>query len=321
MKFKTSIFILLTVLLGTTACSQEGTPSPTMTLTAIATAKPTLAPTRATPSSTMTMTATAIPTAPDPAATATAIPTEPAPTPRPTATPKPRVEEISFQSDHFTLVGDLQIPNTEGKHPVVIMVHGDGPVSRTGSGTYRPIMARFLSAGYAVFSWDKPGTGASTGEFVDGAYLLSDRASILVDAVQTLKEHPDIDPQRIGAWGISQAGYVMPLALRMTDDIAFMIADAFFNPIEVVEQTTIPVLAFFGDKDTQVDPFQGAQAYEDALQKAGNQNFHVELIPGVAHGIDFAETGCMDEYRRTVYAPEYLDSMEEWLVQLLEPGD
>jgi pimeloyl-ACP methyl ester carboxylesterase len=405
MKPKTfTLLTLLTVLLGMTACSQEATPTdvmPSPTQTEVAPAPKAI---QATPSPTMTMsptmTATAMPTkppptvTPPPTATASATPTEPAPTTAPI-----EVEEISFQSDHFTLVGDLRLPGGEGKHPAIIMVHGDGSINRTDSRKYLPIMERFLRAGYAVFSWDKPGTGASTGEFVDGAYLLSDRASILVDAVQTLKEHPAIDPTRIGAWGISQAGYVMPLALRMTDDIAFMIVvsgpgvdsigqtayligqqllcqgyseeqaqlaeqgfaemcraftyqefreskeyliqfpyaqrftgrditpeedwspwdrnvDAFFNPITVIEQTTIPVLAFFGEKDTQVDPFQGAQAYQEALQEAGNQNFRVELIPDVAHGMDFAETGCMDEYRQTVYAPEYLDLMEEWLVQL-----
>jgi dipeptidyl aminopeptidase/acylaminoacyl peptidase len=347
-------------------------------------------------------TATVIPTAPHSTATATptatAILTEPVPTTVPI-----EVEEISFQSDHFTVVGDLQIPAAEGKHPVIIMVHGDGGIDRTDSGKYRPIMERFLRAGYAVFSWDKPGTGESTGEFADGAYIISDRASILVDAVELLKEHPSIDPERIGAWGISQAGYVMPLALTMTDDIAFMIAISgpamdsysqgaylvgqlvfcaggseeearlveqqivkldkattyqeylenqtllvenpivrelgmipanitpedewepedrsrlsFFNPIEVIEQATIPVLAFFGEKDRQVDPFQGAGAYEQALQKAGNQHYRVELIPGVNHVLVPAETGCMNERRARVYAPEYLDLMEEWLGQLSE---
>jgi pimeloyl-ACP methyl ester carboxylesterase len=309
------------------------------------------------------------------------------------------VEKIHFQSEHFSLVGDLQIPGAEEKYPVVIMVHGDGRIDRYDSGKYRPIMERFLRVGYAVFSWDKPGAGASRGKLADDGEKISQRAAILVSAVERLQEHPAIDPERIGVWGISQAGAVIPMTLTMTDDIAFMIvvsgpgmdgidqtayllgqqlvcqgyseeegklvqeclsklpkatsyseyrecmetliqfpplnykeehitpedewapwdlsAGALFNPIEVIEQTTIPVLAFFGEKDTQVDPFQGAQAYEQALQKAGNQHYQVELIPGVAHCLDFAETGCMNEHRRRVYAPEYLDLMEEWLVQLL----
>jgi pimeloyl-ACP methyl ester carboxylesterase len=266
-------------------------------------------------------------------------------------------------------------------------------------------MERFLNAGYAVFSWDKPGTGASTGEFQDGSHILSDRAAILVDALNVIRQHPAIDAARIGLWGISQAGYVMPLALTQSDDIAFMIVvsgpgvdsidqmgyligqqircqgattadaaliqqsyvaarkaltykdyyenqtvlgefpavaeysslsllpkdawspwnrevDAFFNPITVIEQTAIPVLAFFGENDTQVDPIQGVAAYEAALAKTSHPQSHVELIPDVDHGLAFSETGCMYEQHNrslakwTNYAPEYLDLMETWLVQL-----
>jgi pimeloyl-ACP methyl ester carboxylesterase len=380
MRFKSlTLSVVLIALLSLAACGEK--PSPTTALTVTGQATPVVV--------TLVATAQATPTA-------IAVPTKAAPT-----AARVEVQQISFQSDHFTMVGDLQIPAVEGKHPAIIMVHGDGRIDRYDSGKYRPIMERFLCAGYAVFSWDKPGTGESTGEFVDGAWIVTDRASILVDAVEFLKGHPAIDPERIGVWGISQGGYVMPMALTMTDDIAFMIVvsgpgmdgieqfayligqqvlcagyseeeaslaqqsfaglaradtyqeyqdnwvalssvempegisftgreltpeedwspwdravDAFFNPMEVIERTTIPVLAFFGEKDRQVDPVQGAQAYEQALQKAGNQNHRVELIPGVAHVLAFAETGCMDEQRRRIYAPEYLELMEEWLVQL-----
>jgi acetyl esterase/lipase len=398
--------LLLTLILMVSCGTAEPTATP---LPATATRI-----TRAATNTPLPPTATAIPPTPTQTATAMANPTATAsPTTEPTPTVVPIVvEELRFQSGHFTLVGDLQVPNTEGKHPAIIMVHGDGGVDRYGSGTYHPIMERFLHAGYAVFSWDKPntswdepGTGESTGEFVDGAWIITDRASILVDAVEFLKKHPAMDPQRIGVWGISQGGIVMPMALPMTDDIAFMIVvsgpgvdsidqtayligqqllcegysaeeanlaeqgfanmckattyqefreskehliqfphaqrftgrditpeeewspwdrsvDAFFNPIEVIERTTIPVLAFFGEKDTQVDPFQGAQACEEALQKAENQNYQVELIPGVDHNIVLCESGCMDARDRRSradwlkYAPEYLDWMEEWLVQL-----
>jgi len=55
--------------------------------------------------------------------------------------------------------------------------------------------------------------------------------------------------------------------------------ESWWNPIEVIEQTTIPVLAFFGDKDTQIESNQGAHAYREALERAGNPNSRVELIP------------------------------------------
>jgi pimeloyl-ACP methyl ester carboxylesterase len=73
---------------------------------------------------------------------------------------------------------------------------------------------------------------------------------------------------------------------------------AFFDPITLVERTTIPVLAFFGEKDTQIDPFQGAEAYQAALERAGNANYRVVLVPGVDHSMIVSETGCMKERSR-----------------------
>lgn len=288
-------------------------------------------------------------------------------------------EEIAFNSGKFHLVGELRKPEADGKYPVVIMVHGDGKATSTQGGWYFPMMERFLKAGYACFSYDKPGYGRSTGKF-SRKRLRHERAEILVDCIEVLKKHASVDNNRIGVWGISQAGYVIPLALTMTDDIAFIVAvpcpgedgieqsaylvgqqvlcagysedearrmdqlfsicckartyneyaevaqqlvqntavphsmisgvapeedwsprdssdEGFFNPMEVIEHTKIPVLAFFGEKDTQVDPYQGKAAYEDALKKARNSNFRVELIPGVDHDMILCETGCMQERR------------------------
>jgi fermentation-respiration switch protein FrsA (DUF1100 family) len=89
--------------------------------------------------------------------------------------------------------------------------------------------------------------------------------------------------------------------------------DLFFDPVDVLEHTTIPVLAFYGELDKNIDPVQGAAAYEAALQKAGNQHYRVLTIPGVAHTLTPAKTGCLSESWSTSPAPEYLDTMEAWL--------
>jgi uncharacterized protein len=293
----------------------------------------------------------------------------------------PAVEEITFHSGEFTLVGDLRLPEGTGLFPVVLLIHGDGKADRTGGVYFLPIMERMLRAGYATFAWDKPGTGESTGN-INPFHVISERAQILLDAIEVMKAHPSIDPQRIGLWGISQAGYVMPYTLTQSDDISFMICiscagmsgedqttyqamamalcsgtsqnqaerrtellaelnaartyetyaeyvhyreviDALFstvsvssqinrfgiipekawlennpkfegwwNPIEVIEQVTIPVLAIFGDKDPQIDPIQGAQAYREALEHAGNPRSRVKLFHAANHGIAMSETGC-----------------------------
>lgn len=314
-------------------------------------------------------------------------------------------EEISFRSGSFEIVGDLVKPAGKGPFPVVLFVHGDGPNNRTSGVTYPPIMARMHRAGYATFAWDKPGTGESSGQ-IDRSRLFEQRSRIVLDAIAVVQGRPDIDPRRIGLWGVSQAGYIMPIVLSRSDDVAFMIAvscpgaagvdqgaylvarqavcaglpaedaaevqrllmaveraqtyeeyvslkerlggfpalasitelglnmrirpreewhvgnldgDYYWKPIEVIGQTTIPVLALFGERDTQVDPVQGARAYREALEQAGNPSFRVEVIPGVDHNLILSETGCLEERRRRSargwrnYPAHYLDLVEEWL--------
>lgn len=103
-----------------------------------------------------------------------------------TRQPKPaRVEEITFQSGEFTLVGDLRTPAGTGPFPVVLFVHGSGDANRVLFGAYLPLMERMLRAGYAVFSWDKPGSGESTGQLRE-PYLRHQRAQIVLDAIEVV---------------------------------------------------------------------------------------------------------------------------------------
>ncbi len=132
------------------------------------------------------------------------------------------VEEFTFQSGPFKVVGDLRLPAGNGPFPVVLFVHGDGPADRTGNMFFPPVMERMLQAGFATFAWDKPGTGESTGNLSE-PNLRHKRAQILLDAIKLMKSRQDIDPTRIGVWGGSQAGYVIPIALTQTEDIAFVI--------------------------------------------------------------------------------------------------
>ena len=128
-------------------------------------------------------------------------------------------EQFTFLSGHFKVVGELRIPSGDGKYPLVIMVHGDGPAYRH---YFFSLKKCFLRAGYATMMWDKPGFGRSTGKF-SNSHLRRERADILLDAVNHIKSHPRIYPNRIGVWGISQAGYVIPMAYPKTRDISFMI--------------------------------------------------------------------------------------------------
>lgn len=68
-------------------------------------------------------------------------------------------EEVRFRADHFDLVGDLVLPGTPGPHPAVIVVAGSGRQTRDSTPGYSAVRRTFGGAGFAVFSWDKPGNG------------------------------------------------------------------------------------------------------------------------------------------------------------------
>ncbi len=68
-----------------------------------------------------------------------------------------RIEEITFQSGRFDLVGELRTPAGTSPFPVVLFVHGDTPTAnRTMLGIYLPIMERMLQAGYTGILMGQP---------------------------------------------------------------------------------------------------------------------------------------------------------------------
>lgn len=83
----------------------------------------------------------------------------------------------------------------------------------------------------------------------------------------------------------------------------------------VIEHTTIPVLAVFGDMDRYVDPIQGAAAYEQALRSADNPNYQVELIPGAGHTMLMQSTMCGGGGSTS---ERYLELLLQWARRLNE---
>ncbi len=68
-----------------------------------------------------------------------------------------------------------------------------------------------------------------------------------------------------------------------------------WNPVRVIKQFNIPVLVIIGDKDTNMDPIQGAYAWKKVLEHAGNKHSRVELLPGVNHFMLQSESTCIDQ--------------------------
>ncbi|MEV7174995.1 CocE/NonD family hydrolase [Streptomyces sp. NPDC093224] len=134
-----------------------------------------------------------------------------------------REEAVTVHRGERTLDGVLATPPTgEGPFPLVVLVHGDGPVDATHDTFYRPLWEAFARAGYASLSWNKPGVDGSPGDWLDQS--MDDRAAEAADAIAWARTRPDVDGDRIGLWGASQAGWVLPGIVARDPGVRFVIA-------------------------------------------------------------------------------------------------
>lgn len=126
-------------------------------------------------------------------------------------------ETFSFKSRNHTLEGDLYLPATKGKHPIVVFAHGSGPSTRGVSffTTY------FLQLGIGVFTFDKQGAGKSQGDWETAG--LEELANDVAAAVNTIKSNPNINPKKIGILGNSQGGWVGSMAAAKSKDVSFLL--------------------------------------------------------------------------------------------------
>jgi pimeloyl-ACP methyl ester carboxylesterase len=128
-----------------------------------------------------------------------------------------REETVHFASDGITLAGTLVLPEGSQTHSAVVLFHGSGPQTRD------LFTARwFASEGIAALAYDKRGVGESSGDFRKVPLMeLSDDG---LGALKYLKSRKEIDAKRIGVWGLSQGGWLGPLAASRSADVAFVIA-------------------------------------------------------------------------------------------------
>lgn len=155
-----------------------------------------------------------------------------------------------FVNGNVRLSYRLDLPKGPGPFGAVAFGHGSGQQSKDSC---RFLADGFLSRGFATLCFDKRGVGQSTGTFVfvgakDSIPVFDDLASDLAAGVAFLRTRPEIDPKRIGLAGVSQAGWIVPLAAQKSG-AAFMVLlvgptvsvgiETFYS--NIVENTSAPL--------------------------------------------------------------------------------
>ena len=121
----------------------------------------------------------------------------------------------------LTLAATLHLPETDGPHPIVLIVHGSGSSGR--SNVWTTAWAEALVArGCAVLHPDKRGAGESGGDWKTATF--DDLADDVLAHVDTIRERPEIDADRIVLLGFSQGSYIAPIAAGRSEDVDLVVS-------------------------------------------------------------------------------------------------
>jgi uncharacterized protein len=133
-----------------------------------------------------------------------------------------KTEEIEFSSHGDKLAGSIVFPADKKAHSAVVFVHGSGPQTRNIEWA-----ERFARDGIAALVYDKRGAGKSGGKYESeqsvgerNIVLLADDA---ISALKALSQHPALKGVPLGLTGISQAGWIVPLAAEKSGIVDFMV--------------------------------------------------------------------------------------------------
>lgn len=167
-----------------------------------------------------------------------------------------RTVEVEFVSHGATLSGSIVFPAGE-IHAAVVFIHGSGKQTRNLG-----VAEQFARNGIAALVYDKRGTGKSGGEYEGNQNVSEKNISLLADdavsAMRSLSTHPSMKGIRAGFSGISQAGWIAPLAAERSDIAKFLVL--WSGPVCKVSEEDI-FSKYTSDADGQTAP-----PYDEALR-------------------------------------------------------
>jgi uncharacterized protein len=120
------------------------------------------------------------------------------------------VDELRIEHEGVSLAASY----SRAGETVIVAVHGAAEGTRDWL-LYRHLHEVLPPAGIGVVTFDRRGEGASTGDSTRGRFDLQVEDVLAVaDAAEAA---------RIGLWGISQGGWVAPLAAVASEEVAFLV--------------------------------------------------------------------------------------------------
>jgi pimeloyl-ACP methyl ester carboxylesterase len=233
------------------------------------------------------------------------------------------------------------------------MVHGSGPTPRTDGSVFT---AYFVSRGFVVLTYDKRGIGQSGGRYPGEGASPANVDAYAHDAeaaARLLAEQPEVDRNRVGLSGASQAGWIMPLAASREQAVKFLVlvsgptvtegeqreyqnlttsgattptqspaeilaavrqaGPSGFDPLPSIRRLTIPALWLSGEIDQHVPTVLCAERLAPIAREPG-RDFTFDVFPGADHFLIESAHGLTSEaLRSNRYAVGLFATLDRWL--------
>ncbi len=119
-------------------------------------------------------------------------------------------EPLEFQFENKTLRGLIEKPQNQTSKAIVLIIPGYGRTNFVEGNWYGRLRNKLLASGLTVCFWDKMGCGTSEGSF-DAQQPVENSAKEALVAIQKIKSLQIPGSDKIGCWGISRAGWIVPL--------------------------------------------------------------------------------------------------------------
>jgi dienelactone hydrolase len=236
----------------------------------------------------------------------------------------PRTVTGSFANGDVSLSYLLERPPGAGPFPAVVIGYGSGEVRKE---EFQFLASNMLSRGFAVLRYDKRGVGNSTGTYSmvgiqNSERMFADLSGDMAAGAELLRTLPDVDRTRVGLMGVSQAGWIIPLAARRSRP-AFMfilvgptvtvgqeiyysqfaeetakpfdelskILEAYtgphgFDPRPVLDELTVPGLWLLGSADRSIPTIETVEILDQLI--AGGKPYTRIVYPFAGHSLNGA---------------------------------
>lgn len=264
-----------------------------------------------------------------------------------------RQEEVWVRSGRAYLGCTLTIPPGQGRRPALTFGHGAGESPRA----FNLFQERYLNhLGLVTLNCDKRGVaqsgGVYPGEF-PGVPAVDQYARDIEAQARFLAAQPEVDPARVGIAGVSQAGWIMPLAASREPAIRFMLGfvsptltqgetDLWANlnaqgqapptrtdeemeaevrangrsgvdPMPAIRAMRIPAIWLWGGKD-RIVPSRLCVERLDPVAKEPGRDFTYRIFPGGTHGLILTANGLIEEQSRSSrFVAGLYPAIRDWL--------